>query len=47
MRSKVVKSEAGNVDTRLPTCLLKKNKDVDVQRVYEGFIETVVRGITK
>lgn len=28
MRSKVVKSEAGNVDTRLPTCLLKKNKDV-------------------
>lgn len=28
VRSKVVKSEAGNVDTRLPTCLLKKNKDV-------------------
>ena len=23
-----MKSEAGNVDTRLPTCLLKENKNV-------------------
>jgi AcrR family transcriptional regulator len=26
---------------------LKRNKDVDVQRVYQGFIDTVVRGISK
>lgn len=26
---------------------LKKNKEVDVQRVYEGFIDTVVRGLIK
>ena len=26
---------------------LKKNKDVDVQRVYKGFIDTVVRGLIK
>lgn len=26
---------------------LKKNKEVDIQRVYEGFIDTVVRGLCK
>ena len=26
---------------------LKRNKEVDVQRVYEGFVDTVVRGISK
>ena len=26
---------------------LKKNKQVNIQRVYEGFIDTVVRGISK
>ena len=26
---------------------LKKNKEVDVQKVYEGFVNTVVRGISK
>lgn len=26
---------------------LKKNKEVDVQKVYQGFIDTVVRGISK
>ena len=26
---------------------LKKNREVDIQSVYEGFINTVVRGISK
>ena len=26
---------------------LKRNKEVDVQKVYEGFVDTVVRGISK
>ena len=26
---------------------LKKNREVDVQSVYDGFINTVVRGISK
>lgn len=26
---------------------LKKNKEVDVQKVYQGFVDTVVRGISK
>ncbi len=26
---------------------LKKNKEVDVERVYDGFINTVIRGISK
>ena len=26
---------------------LKKNKEVDIQKVYNGFIDTVIRGISK
>ena len=26
---------------------LKKNREVDIQKVYDGFIDTVVRGISK
>ena len=26
---------------------LKKNKDVDVEKVYKGFINTVIKGISK
>ena len=26
---------------------LKKNKDVDVEKVYNGFINTVIKGISK
>ena len=26
---------------------IKRNRDVDVKKVYQGFIDTVVRGISK